>query len=471
MTNREKILCALAAGAGFVLMVFELVAARMLAPAVGSSTYVWTSVIGVIVAALSVGYWLGGRVADVRRRESDVALLFVLAAVAMATTLLSYEQVLQMVTSMRIDVRWQAVLSAIVLFAPTSALLGAISPYLAKLNVTSLKSSGRSVANLGALNSVGGIVGTFFAGFFLFGIMGIRWAVVWLVVLAVVLGWLLVPRQQLRRRLVLSFTAIFVAVLSALSPTVLAIDTASAHYIIDDQIGYYGQVRSLVTSPHTSQSGVYVNDPNALVFWYTKEMADIIASRPEPGRILMLGGGAYTLPRYLAHTYPKAQIDVVEIDPELINISRQYFNYDDPANVHNIAADARTYLNHNTTKYDVILVDVFGGDAVPATLMTREFGGAIKSATADGGYVLANIIAGHNTKCEPLFEASARPYLDRFAYATHKLRWSEAASTNIIGIFSDTEIGMIGYAPITKAGPVYTDEYIPADQLYFACRG
>lgn len=471
MTNREKVLCVLAAGAGFVLMVFEMIASRMLAPAVGSSTYVWTSVIGVIVAALSVGYWLGGRVADARRREVDVAFLFIAAAVAMAVTLLSYEQILEVVTGMRIDVRWQAVISAVILFAPTSALLGAISPYLVKLNVTSLKSSGRSVANLGALNSVGGIVGTFFAGFFLFGIMGIRWAVVWLVVLAVVLGWLLVPTQQLRRRLVLSFAAVFVAVVSALSPTALAIDTATAHYVIENDNSPYGNVRSLVTSPNASQSGVYENYPDELVFWYTREMARIIKSQPAPERILMLGGGAYTLPRYLADKYPEATVDVVEIDPELINISREYFGYDDPANVRSFAEDARTFLNRNTTKYDVVLVDAFGGDAMPATLMTREYGEMVKRATADDGYVVANLISGHSDRCQPLLDAAVAPYLERFAYGSHLLRNNWGDSTNIIAAFSSRSLDLVNYEPLDTPTRVYSDEYIPADQLYFACRG
>ena len=123
---------------GFALMAYELVAARLLAPSVGSSTYVWTGVIGVIIIALSAGCWLGGRVADYRHAPQDVGLLLIIAAALVVATMLSANDVLRWLTTALDEPRIQAVIAALVLFAPASFVLGAASPYLAKLNVSSL---------------------------------------------------------------------------------------------------------------------------------------------------------------------------------------------------------------------------------------------------------------------------------------------------------------------------------------------
>ena len=137
-------------------MAYELVAARLLAPSVGSSTYVWTGVIGVIIIALSAGCWLGGRVADYRHAPQDVGLLLIIAAALVVATMLNANDVLRWLTTTLDEPRIQAVIAALVLFAPASFVLGAASPYLAKLNVSSLNTAGRSVANLSALDAVGG---------------------------------------------------------------------------------------------------------------------------------------------------------------------------------------------------------------------------------------------------------------------------------------------------------------------------
>ena len=142
-------------------MTFELAAARILAPTVGSSTYVWTSIIGTIIAALSFGFYVGGRIADARARRRDVMWLLLVASGLIALTTVLYPHVLPWLADLEIDVRAQAVMAALLLFAPTSFVLGTISPYLAKLNVTSLKTAGTAVANLSMWDALGGITGTF----------------------------------------------------------------------------------------------------------------------------------------------------------------------------------------------------------------------------------------------------------------------------------------------------------------------
>lgn len=158
---------------GFALLAYELSAARILAPTIGSSTYVWTSVIGVIIAALSLGYAIGGILADRRTKSSDIGVLLLASATTTLISIILSRDALEVIASLVRDPRLQGLIASAFLFSPTSFLLGAVSPYLAKLRTVSLKHTGTSIASLSAANAVGGIVGTFSVGFIFFRIFWI----------------------------------------------------------------------------------------------------------------------------------------------------------------------------------------------------------------------------------------------------------------------------------------------------------
>lgn len=467
---REVKLGALAACVGFILMVFELVAARVLAPTIGSSTYVWTSVIGVIILALSAGYWWGGKIADLRARQSDIGLLFLAVACAIAVTAIIQTGFLQAVSEWQVDVRLAAVIASLVLFAPASFLIGAISPYLAKLNVVSLSTSGSAVAHLGALNSLGGILGTFLTGFLLFEVMGARAILTMLIVLCAGLAWWsgLVWRT---RNVALLLVAFLLALLASSGGMTTTIDTASAHYTIKTVQVDNQELRLLASGPGGTQSGVFVGAPEELAFWYTREIARVVSLGQQPKNILILGGGAYTLPAYFANHYPKAQIDVVEIDPQLAGIAEQYFAYRRPANVTHIAADARTYVNHAASSYDVVIVDAFGDDSMPLGLVTAEYGAVLKRIVAPGGTVLANILVGEQGVCGELLHAVTRPYMDQFAHGYFVRAAKHSHRSNTIAVFSDSEQQIEGYRMLRPGvGQRFTDDFNAVTSLEFACK-
>lgn len=457
---------------GFSLMAYELAAARLLAPWIGSSMYVWTSVIGVIVAALSLGYWIGGKLADARHHASDVAWMTLAAALGVVLTRIFGPQVMEFVSASLDDPRAQGLLSAVLLFAPASFVLGAISPYLAKLNIRSLKTAGRSVASLGALNSVGGIVGTFVTGYYLFSYVGAAEALVIVIVLLVGASWLLVPRQHLNWRLAATAMLLLLALLPQSARTnAISIDTASANYQVVE--GRYGgrMIRGLLTGPSGIQSAVYLDSSKELPFWYTREMARLVlAERPQS--ILMLGGGAFTLPQYLADRLPDAQIDVVEIDAGLEAISKQYFNYQQPSNVNLIFRDARTFLNKSAQQYDVVLVDVYGDSEIPFTLMTGEFGRAVARVVAPSGILVVNLIAGlHGGPCQELFaafDAAYRQVLPQASYSTEDNQ--PLIRGNHIVAYTKQERQLPGLQRLRPLhGQLYSDNYAPAERLHFAC--
>lgn len=456
---------------GFVLMVFELAGARILAPSIGSSTYVWTSVIGVIIAALSTGYWVGGKIADARGYLIDIARLCLAIAIAITYVLVVYGSLLQWVAESFDDPRTQGVIASLLLFAPTSFLLGMLSPYLAKLNVRSLKTAGRSIASLSALNSLGGIVGTFVAGFVLFGYVGSHETFSIIALAMVGLSWLITPSVQWRLRLGASVIVLILMLLSQTVARGISIDTPSARYTIFETQDNGKTMRGISTGPQGVQSGVYVDDPSELVFWYTQQMANIVADVEAREDILILGGGAFTLPQHLAQKYPNSSIDVVEIDPKLADVARQYFNYSDPSNVTLIFDDARKYLNQTSKQYDIIIVDVYGDTFVPFSLMTREYGDRIDRAVKKEGIVVTNIIASLHSSCGVLLNALDAPYRAHFPYAAYTARSSGLVRSNIVVSYSRTPYVWPNAAVLgLETRALYSDNHTPADRLQYDCR-
>lgn len=447
-------------------MVFELAGARILAPGIGSSTYVWTSVIGIIIAALSVGYWVGGKIADKRGYMIDIARLSLLTALTITLTIIQYGGVLGWVATNFDDPRLQGVIASLILFAPTSFLLGTISPYLAKLKVRSLKKTGRSIASLSALNSIGGIIGTFVAGFVLFSYVGSRETLVLTAVAMVAVSWLAAPRVEWKLRVVISAGILLINAVPVPKADAITIDTPSAHYVIYEAEGR----RLLATGPYAAQSAISLNDPEKLAFWYTKQLAEVVNRSPEHRDILILGGGAFTLPQYLAKKYPSSQIDVVEIDPDLVGIARRYFNYQDPSNVRIISADARAYVNQTDKTYDVVVVDVYGDAHVPFTFLTREYGDQINRIVRPHGVVGANVIGNTRGECLEFVRSLDAPYRMHFAYSAYAIEHSKKPRSNMVVTYSRQPFTWPGAQPLVLQKTVlYSDNYAPAERLQHGC--
>jgi spermidine synthase len=464
---------------GFVLMVFELVASRMLAPTIGSSTYIWTSVIGVIIAALSLGYTVGGWLADKRVARHDIGWLLLATAGCIAVTLVFSDGILSLLSEGTWDARLKGLAASILLFLPASFVLGVISPYLVRLHTDSLTVAGRSVASLSALNAIGGIVGTFSAGFIFFSFMGSRQTLCLLIGLLLLMSWTLLPRYHLRIRIIITaFLAI--ACLDSLVPrtsaaTLAVIDTPSAHYKVISTMFYDAPIHALVTGPRGWQSGVYTQAPDSLVFNYTKGMADVVAAAPQRNRILVLGGGAFTLPQYVAKQYPASQIDVVEIDPKLVDISKQYFHYQSPPNVHIIADDARAFLGYTKEKYDIVVVDVYSDINVPFAVATTEYTQALRSALRPNGIVAANIIGGNGADCKSLLGAIHSSYMAHFSQyrAYPMLEPTLTESQNIIVVYGNRKLDWAN-AIKREAVPLRTgrelhDNFAPIEHIGYSC--
>ena len=157
---------------GAVVMVYELVGSRIFAPYLGTSLVVWTSLIGVILGSLSLGYWWGGRLADKKPQAQILAFVLLGAAFFVGSTVFFQASVLFYLQEVFTDLRFSSILGAVVLFAPASVLFGMVSPYTVKLKLEKLSLSGATVGQLYAISTIGSIVGTFAGGFFLVPFLG-----------------------------------------------------------------------------------------------------------------------------------------------------------------------------------------------------------------------------------------------------------------------------------------------------------
>ena len=401
---------------GFILMSYELIASRILGPAIGSSLYVWTAVIGVIILALAIGYTVGGYIADKRINTNDVAIILLISALFILLNIFSYHNILDFISTNITDSRTQAVVATVILFMPPSFLLGMVSPYLARLRIKSINKTGQSLALLSASNSIGGILGTFITGFIFFAYLNINQGLT-LLILILLISSLLMTKKLYKKQLVFSVFILLIAIM------IFIIKTPASYVQYDTEMSSYKikytnidqrEISLLVMGPGGYQSGSYVDGNKDLIFPYTNKIADLVKKSPQKKDILILGGGAYSLPEYLAKEYPRSNITVVEIDGELEQIAKDHFRYEPEKNIRNITQDARVFLNNNEQKYDIVIVDIYSDSSVPFSLTTLEYSNAIFASANKGASIIANVIGSSNGGCSLYFNSLDNSYKKNF---------------------------------------------------------
>ena len=394
---------------GASLMVLEMAGSRLLAPHLGTSIVVWTALIGVILASMSVGYWLGGRASDKNPSPKTLARIILAAAGVVLLAAFIHAPLLATLAGAGMSLHTAAVLAALLLFAPPALLLGMVSPYVIQVKLRSLRDSGKTGAIMGrffALSTAGSILGTFLGGYVLISYLGTR-AILYAVAATLALSALLAApkKNRLFPLLALVCSVAQAGHISMKAPkdpaSGLELDTLYNHLRIFE--GNYAansrKMRFLSTDPGSVQSGMYVDKPVELALDYTKHYALAWHMTPEARRFLMLGGGGYSVPKHLLAAKPQAIVDVVEIDPGITGAARQYFALPEDRRLAVFHEDARVFLNRmaakeNTQKYDIIMGDTFTSNYnIPFHLGTVECAERIKALLAENGVFLCNIIS------------------------------------------------------------------------------
>lgn len=404
---------------GFNVMALELVGSRILAPYLGTSIFVWTSLIGVILASLSVGYWLGGIAADKNPTYKKLASVLYSAGLFIGITVVFNTAVLLPVMIVGIGTRLSSVLAAILLFAPAAMFFGMVSPIAAKIKLVNLNNLGKDVGGLYALSTMGSILGTFAGGFYLISFFGSELALAFVSFLTVLTAFIANPelktifKKSVPAAFIL-FGAFWIVTTKADTPKFKDVDTAYKRlWIIDSADSAAGRpMRYMLDSPKTAQSEMFLDDSAALAAAYTRyyDLYKFFAEKSD--NVLMLGGGAFSYPKHFIATTQTGQMDVVEIDPGLTKIAEKYFYLKPDTRMNIINEDARVYLNTTEKKYDAMFIDVFTSAlSIPFHMITKEAVEKEYEHLRDGGAAIVNIIA--------VIEGAGGKYF-RAALATYK---------------------------------------------------
>ncbi|MCU0653353.1 MAG: fused MFS/spermidine synthase [Candidatus Pacebacteria bacterium] len=408
---------------GAVVMILELVGSRFLAPHFGTTLYVWSSIIGVILASLSVGYWLGGRVSTVNPGRPVLALIVLTAAFSILALAMVRESILALAVAVasQTDIRLGAFFAAMVMFSLPNVLLGIVSPYAARLKIDQVASSGKAVGNLYAISTAGSIAGTFAAGFWLIGMFGSEQIQVWMAAALAAVS-VLIDFKVLKLWQVAMLAA--AVVWSAYSGTAAAdvsvktFDTSYSRYQVRDiEVGPGLAIRTLSADKLGTQSAAFLRNgrPNdELVFEYVKYFLLGRHFVTEIKSTLMIGAGAYSFPKKFLLEYPDAAIDVVEIDPKLTEISRQYFDLRDNRRMSIYHEDGRVFLNRNKKIYDVVYIDTFSSMSIPFQMATREAALKVYGSLGESGAAMMNIVSAANGDRGKILRSLYATYRDVF---------------------------------------------------------
>jgi spermidine synthase len=486
------------AASGAVL-VLEIVALRLVGPYVGVTLQVSSSVIGISLAAIAYGAWLGGRLADRYDPRALLAPALLLAAIGTALTLPLVRYAGQILRGGAAPA--VLLLAAAAVFLP-AFLLSTVTPMVVKLQLADLNRTGAVVGRLSSIGTLGAITATLATGFILVAAMPSSWIVLSLAALlaagGLVLGWWLrrdaagLPGNP-RTRALLAVVGLAAAGLGATAPNPCDVETAyHCASVQADPKAPSGRTLVLNSAHH---SYVDLRNPLHLEFAYVQWLAAVTdalspatASRSglptaSPLDALHLGGGGFTMPEYLRATRPGSRQLVLELDGSLVDLDKQKLGLITGPDLRVRVGDARVGLTAQpSAAYDLVIGDAFGYLIVPWHLTTKEMMTEVSRVLRPGGVYAQNVIdypPGRFIKAELATVAAVFPYVALIAPPD---ALAGRVGSNFVIVASKSPLpltairaGLDRHAtdPVTLlpdgsfAGHarVLTDDYAPVDQL------
>ncbi|NUP88276.1 MAG: fused MFS/spermidine synthase [Candidatus Sumerlaeia bacterium] len=444
---------------GSAVIMIEVLGSRIVGPFFGVSLYIWTALISVALIALSAGYFLGGIVADRFPRATG---LYGLIGAAAVTTLLiplyDREVCFWAAHPDRFGIKAGVLIASIILFLPPLTLLGFVAPYALRLALQDLQHAGRIAGLLYAVSTVGSVLGSVLAGFYLVPLFGVT---VTLVIIAAVLVipcglWAIVARRPGRgAAIVLAAGAL--AVLGVWRTEARPYANQSNVHLLSEQDGLYAQVSVADTRIQDSwvrwilidgipQTGVIAPRPeNPEARWYENwtPLHDIQfhfyrlhQRQPRSALVIGLGGGA--VPMALARQ--GVEVEVVDIDPLIVEASTQYMGFN-PAVVPVHIADGRAHIRNCRRTYDLVIFDVATGGAQPFHLFSQEIFQETARILNPGGVVAINYIGfppgEHDFLCRAVFTTVTSVFPESVTYIFPP-RPDQETLCNIMFFFSET---------------------------------
>ncbi len=483
--GRNRYLYALVFVVGTGSLGAEIAVARLMAPFFGASTIVWANTIGVVLVALSVGYWFGGRLADRNPTIAGLARMVLAASVLLAVVPFVARPFLDIsadaLDSISAGAFVGSLIAVLALIAIPVMLLGAASPYALRLAVPDVEHAGRTAGRLYAISTAGSLVGTMSSALLLIPFVGTQRT---FLVFALVIALAAVGGLGLRFA---PAPALLALALALPVGVVKASDAGDVIYEAETETQYAQVVEEpdgdRILQLNEGQAIHSLLKPGSYLtgrYWDGLIVDPFVALSEPPQRVAILGNAAGTAARMYGHYFPEARVDGVEIDGELTDIGRRFFDLGGP-NLHTHTADARPWLRGAPGDYDVIVVDAYRQPYIPFYLATREFFELARDRLAPGGVIVVNI--GHPEGNDDLERALGRTMAE--AFPTVLRDPVEASNTLLVGSEAPASmerlLATIGTLPddlrnlaaaagarITPrlaGGEVYTDDRAPVEWL------
>lgn len=404
---------------GAIGMILELVAARVLSPYVGSSNLIWTTIIGVMLTSMSLGYWIGGKFAD-KKPEIGILSNFILLG-AIFTSLIPIMETILVENLIKISGNLVVIafIAATVIFGIPSFVLAIVSPYAVKLKDKQLEEVGKISGKTSSLSTIGSIVGTFLAGFCLIPTFGVRTIVLGVTITLTIISIALYPNKN--KKYIAFITVLTICLIGFCASGKVLFEKQHPEIIKDVDSEYSRiwvlQAKNENTTFKTLQVDTgresYINEKTGEMgagYLYFYDLMEYF--NKNSNSTLMIGGAAYTYPMHYLKKYPEKTIDVVEIDEKMTQLAKEEFGLDTQnKNLKIYHQDGRSFLNTTQNKYDCILIDAFKGLNAPFELTTAQAMIKAKNCLNENGIVITNIISS--------LEGKEAEFLE-YEYATYK---------------------------------------------------
>ena len=435
--------------ASAITLIIEIIAARILAPHIGVSVYTWTSIIGIILAGISFGNWLGGVIAD-RAASKGLLGLILMAGAAFTLLILPLAQIAPRWV-LDLPILWRIVSLTAILFIVPATILAMVTPTVITLTLRDLSKTGKTVGRIYALSTAGAIVGVFLTGFLLIQWLGSRETILYLAItLAIiaivsgrlwrsaalilapilVVGMFLAAGYDVNSRPLLQSLSIPLLSLVVTLPLMIkfigrptmrdivitALILGAGMYswtgqplkssciresnyfcikLIEHTLDNGDRVR-LLALDQLAHSFVKMGDPTHLEYEYQQILAEVLETlAPENPdmRALFIGGGGYELPRYMEVSYPESILEVIEIDPAVTEVAFDYLDLNRATRVSSINEDARMVIPRlEKGSYHIVFGDAFNDVSVPYHLTTLEFSLQVRDLLKEDGVYTVNVV-------------------------------------------------------------------------------
>lgn len=378
---------------GAIVMALEIATSRILTPVFGSTIFTWGSLIGIILSGLSLGYFFGGKISDNHPKFDKICGivfsvgLFIIGIPFFASSVIDLSLYVVPLS------QYTPLLATFLLLMLPSVLLGFVSPYAIKLGADSLKKIGNVSGNLYSIATIGSIFGTFATVFLLIPNFTVNQIIFGLGIMLIAIS--LIGLKKPPKIIAITIAIVLIVPWSSLSAhpfphygtLIYEKETLFSHLDVIE----YGDNRSLYLDG-MRHSSMNLDDPLDLIIDYTEYFHLGMLFNPTATDVLFVGGGGFTGPKNFLELYPDAKIDVIELDSDVIDTAKMYFDLEDNQRLQIFNDDARSHLSTFEKKYDLIILDAYSSNYVPYHLMTDEFFQIVENRLEPDGVVVSNFI-------------------------------------------------------------------------------